>query len=59
VVRASASACERSIALHARRVLQAGAVLLLISDGWETGDAVLLSMPRCGACGSAVIASSG
>ena len=28
--------------LHARRVLQAGAVLLLISDGWETGDAALL-----------------
>jgi len=30
--------------LHARRVLQAGAVLLLISDGWETGDAALLDV---------------
>jgi uncharacterized protein with von Willebrand factor type A (vWA) domain len=28
--------------LHARRVLHAGAVVLLISDGWETGDPVLL-----------------
>ena len=28
--------------VHARRVLQGGAVLLLISDGWETGDAALL-----------------
>jgi uncharacterized protein with von Willebrand factor type A (vWA) domain len=34
--------------LHARRVLQAGAVLLLISDGWETGDAALLDAEmRC------------
>jgi uncharacterized protein with von Willebrand factor type A (vWA) domain len=30
--------------LHARRVLRAGAVLLLISDGWETGDAALLDV---------------
>lgn len=28
--------------LHARRVLRRGAVLLLISDGWETGDLSLL-----------------
>jgi hypothetical protein len=28
--------------LHARRVLRSGAVLLLISDGWETGDLSLL-----------------
>jgi uncharacterized protein with von Willebrand factor type A (vWA) domain len=28
--------------VYARRVLRRGAVLLLISDGWETGDAALL-----------------
>lgn len=28
--------------LHARRVLRRGAVLLLVSDGWETGDLGLL-----------------
>ncbi len=28
--------------LHGRRVLRSGAVLLLISDGWETGDAEVL-----------------
>jgi uncharacterized protein with von Willebrand factor type A (vWA) domain len=28
--------------VHARRVLRRGAVLLLISDGWETGDAAVL-----------------
>ena len=28
--------------LHARRVLRRGAVVLLVSDGWETGDAARL-----------------
>jgi len=28
--------------LHARRVLRRGAVVLLVSDGWETGDLALL-----------------
>ena len=42
MARASASRCGRSTASWSRRVLGRGAVVLIISDGWDRGDVRVL-----------------